>query len=103
SKPIPEGYKILALCESGYTYAFVYTSRIVPISGITKIAGLSETSSAVVHLAKTLPFETRPFNIDMDNYFSNIPLFNHLRGLNIGACGTVRINSAKFPKLLQQE
>lgn len=37
----------------------------------------------------------------MDNYFSNIPLFKHLRGLNIGACGTTRINSACFPDTLK--
>jgi hypothetical protein len=25
--PIPKGYKILAICEQGYTYVFMYTSR----------------------------------------------------------------------------
>ena len=29
-KPTPEGYKILALCQAGYTYSFLYTSRINP-------------------------------------------------------------------------
>ena len=28
NKPIPEGYKILSLCDAGYTYAFIFTSRI---------------------------------------------------------------------------
>ncbi|KAF9078876.1 hypothetical protein BGX23_006032, partial [Mortierella sp. AD031] len=37
----------------------------------------------------------------MDNYFSNIPLFTYLRQLQIGACGTVRVNSAGFPKRLK--
>ena len=37
----------------------------------------------------------------MDNYFSSIPLFSYLRKKNIGACGTVRTNSRKFPKELK--
>ncbi len=28
NKPIPEGYKILSLCDAGYIYAFIFTSRI---------------------------------------------------------------------------
>ncbi|CAB4425429.1 unnamed protein product [Rhizophagus irregularis] len=28
NKPIPEGYKILFLCDAGYTYSFIFTSRI---------------------------------------------------------------------------
>jgi hypothetical protein len=28
NKPIPEGYKILSLCDAKYTYAFFFTSRI---------------------------------------------------------------------------
>lgn len=38
----------------------------------------------------------------MDNYFSTIPLFSHLRQLGIGACGTTRPNASKklFPKAL---
>lgn len=99
-KPTPEGYKILALCDAGYTYSFLYTSRIKSIVGIKKIKQLTLTSSAVVHLANSLP-PSRTFNIYMDNYFSNVPLFTYLRGLKIGACGTVRINSTDYPKLLK--
>lgn len=102
-KPTPEGYKILALCQAGYTYSFLYTSRINSIIGVQKLDQLTPTASAVVQLAKTLPYQTRSFNLYMDNYFSNIPLFKHLRALNIGACGTVRINSAHFPCVLKVE
>ena len=28
NKPILKGYKILSLCDSGYTYTFIFTSRI---------------------------------------------------------------------------
>src|SRR6266498_4179168 len=37
----------------------------------------------------------------MDNFFSNINLFKFLRDRNIGACGTTRVNSTKFPKSLK--
>lgn len=30
NKPTPEGYKILSLCKSGYTYTFMFMSRIRP-------------------------------------------------------------------------
>ena len=28
NKPTSEGYKILSLCDAGYTYTFIFTSRI---------------------------------------------------------------------------
>lgn len=100
-KPTPEGYKIYAPCESGYTFSFLYYSRIKSVTGVPPIEGLNATSAAVVKLAKALPHTKYPFNIYMDNFFSNIPLFKHLRDLKIGACGTARINSRQFPASLK--
>ena len=100
NKPTPEGYKILALCEHGYTYDFLFESRKVKCPEVERVEGLSAIGSQVWHLVKGLP-ANRPFNVYMDNYFSSIPLFNHLRKHKIGACGTVRINSMKFPKELK--
>ena len=37
----------------------------------------------------------------MDNYFTSIPLFRYLQSKGIGACGTIRTNSARFPKQLK--
>jgi len=37
----------------------------------------------------------------MDNFFSSISLFKYLRENKIGACGTVRTNSANFPQILK--
>ncbi|CAB4422422.1 unnamed protein product [Rhizophagus irregularis] len=37
----------------------------------------------------------------MDNYFSSIKLFKYLHKKKIGACGTVRKNSANFPHILK--
>ena len=101
NKPTPEGYKIFALCEAGYTYSFLYSSCIHSNIGINNIQGLTATASAVVHLAQALPYQQHPFNIYMDNYFSNVPLFKYLCSLNIGACGTVCINSSRFPPQLK--
>jgi hypothetical protein len=51
---------------------------------------LSPTASAVLQLAKTLPYSTYEFSLFCDNLFSNVELFSQLRALNIGACGTAR-------------
>lgn len=103
NKPIPEGYKILALCEHGYTYAFMYTSRVAQFGGHDlpypgkEDLQLSPTSLAVFHLAIKLPYQQRRFLLFCDNYFSNVPLFQALRNYQITACGTVRPNSAEYP------
>jgi hypothetical protein len=99
-KPTPEGYKILALCEHGYTYDFLFTSRVEKTPASEPVRGLNAIGNQVWQLVKSLP-ANRAFNVYMDNYFSSIPLFKHLRDNNIGACGTVRTNSAKFPKELK--
>jgi hypothetical protein len=57
----------------------------------------------VVQLAQEgLPSQRNHYTIYMDNYFTTIPLFNHLRQLGIGSCGITRPNAPKklFPKAL---
>ena len=106
-KPIPLGYKILALSERGYTYDFLFTSRVESFSGLEnpenydKPIRLSPTSRAVLKMCLTLPYEVYSFTLFCDNYFSNIPLFQVLREYGIGACGTARPNSAEFPAPLK--
>jgi hypothetical protein len=100
NKPTPEGYKILSLCDAGYTFTFVFSSRIKENPNIEKISGLGKIGNEVVHLVKNLP-ANRAFNIYMDNYFTSISLFKYFRDRGIGACGTVRKNSAKFPRVLK--
>lgn len=114
SKPIPEGFKILALCGHGYTYSFMYTSRVDQFSGPRynlpqalpnpeegNNLHLSPTSHAVFSLATQLPYQQYRFLPFCDNYFSNIPLFQALRNYQIAACGTVRPTSAKYPRELK--
>ncbi|CAG8511819.1 6319_t:CDS:1, partial [Dentiscutata erythropus] len=102
NKPISEGYKIISLCEKGYTYIFVLESRVENNNEIPSISGLNKTGSLVSHLVIQLS-NSRAYNIYMDNYFASVPLFNYLRIKGYSACGTVRTNSAMFPKELKVE
>ena len=101
NKPVSEGFKIFALCDHGYTYDTLPTSRIHQNEEVKIVNGINYTGSIVLHLALKLPYRRKTFNIFMDNYFSSIPLFSYLRNKNIGACGTVRTNSKKFPEELK--
>ena len=101
NKPTPEGYKILSLCESDYTYTFMFCSRVTK-SNIDPIPNVNKISSEIYHLVKQLS-QKYAFNIYMDNFFSSITLFHFLREKGIGACGTVRTNTAKFPIILKKE
>ncbi|CAG8487097.1 13916_t:CDS:2, partial [Cetraspora pellucida] len=102
NKPTPEGYKIFSLCDAGYTWTFVFYSRVEKNSELEHINGINDTGCLVWHLAKQLSCG-KNFQIYMDNYFTSIPLFNFLRTNNLGACDTVRTNSSKFPKILKLE
>jgi hypothetical protein len=101
NKPTPEGYKILSLCDAGYTYTFIFTSRIQNHPEIQQVSDLTKVGNEVYYLVSQLPIENKSFNIYMDNYFSSIKLFKYLREKKIGACGTVRTNSANFPQILK--
>jgi len=100
NKPMPEGFKILSLCESGYTYTFLPTSR-VSSSDVPKVNGLNKVGCLVHYLITQLPYHRLSYNVYMDNYFSNVPLFQNLRQIGIGACGTVRKTASGFPKELK--
>jgi len=105
-KPIPRGYKMLALCDYGYTYAFLFTSNTEsfaePNSGLDcSPLRLSPTSRAIYQLATCLPFDQFSFTIYIDSYFTNIPLLTALRERRIGTCGTVRSTSAEYPAVFK--
>jgi len=98
SKPISCGYKILAICDAGYTIDWLYTSRIYSIDGLDKVAELTPTGSAIFQLCCSLeaPADHR-YIVYMDNAFTTIPLLRLLRSNSIGTCGTTRLNSADLP------
>src|SRR6266542_3515089 len=100
NKPTPEGYKIFSLCDAGYTYAFIYTSRIQSQPEVQPIPILNRVGNEVCHLVFQLP-KGKSFNIFMDNYFFSISLFKYLCDNKIGACGTIWTNSANFFQILK--
>ena len=62
--------------------------------------GFSPTTQVVCRLVFSLPFQSHQFNVYMDNYFTSIPLFQHLRDHGIGAAGTTRTKRHNFPSEL---
>src|SRR5262249_31999118 len=98
--PIPEGYKIFALCEAGYTYWFMWSSKKEKIGELIRIDGLTDTGSMVFQLAGQLS-KQQSHVIYLDNYFTSVPLFNKLRNEDIGACGTTRKHK-EFPGFLAE-
>ncbi|KAI3655789.1 hypothetical protein MP638_005583 [Amoeboaphelidium occidentale] len=99
--PISEGYKIFALCDSGFTYSFLFASSREKTLLEEDFTGeqLNETQKEVLTLSRTLP--KGHFDIYMDNYFTSVKLFSKLRSEGIGACGTVRASSGNFPPSLR--
>ena len=61
---------------------------------------LSQSSMVVLQLLKSLPTHLK-FKVFMNNFFTNSRLFKALKTLNIGACGTAKINSGYFLELVQ--
>ncbi|CAG8836381.1 19831_t:CDS:1, partial [Cetraspora pellucida] len=98
--PIPEGFKILSLCDAGYTYTFLSTSHIFT-NDVKKINSINQTGCLVLHLTEQLPYQQYSYNIYIDNYFSSVPLYQYLWQIGIGACGTVRKTASGFPKKLK--
>ena len=102
NKPVKEGYKIFALCSHGYTYGFVWYSSLVGLADVPRQSDLTPTSAGVLALAQLLP-PGHCWHLILDNYFTNIPLFERLLLLEIGAAGTTRVDAAGFPHCLKIE
>lgn len=58
SKPITEGYKVLALCDVGYTYNWIFASRSESFAELVLLEHLTPTASAVFQLTTALPYAT---------------------------------------------
>jgi len=103
SRPITEGYKVFALCDIGYTFDWIFASRVDSSSGLDLQKDLTPTGSTVFQLARSLPYTTGHFNIYMDNYFTSQQLLARLRDLGIGGCGTARVSRSAFPPELDNK
>ena len=122
-KPCPVGYNVLALCEAGYCYSFIFSSPITGFFNLpsptqqvleaerrkssdniitSMITSLSKTSRAVLYLMMQLPLDSF-FTLYCDNLFSNADLFYVLRYYGISACGTARSGSKKWSQLFRDK
>ena len=54
-KPIPCGFKVLALCDAGYTLNWLYTSRIDEIAGLRPRSDLTSTGSSSSFVTSSIP------------------------------------------------
>ena len=97
NKPIPQGYKVFALCCEGYLYDWIYWSTTAKMGDVAPVPGFCDTSSIVIRLAESLPYNRYPFIIFMDNFFSSVDLFARLRRMGIDACGTTRHTRRDVP------
>ena len=106
NKPIREGFKMQGLGDRSYIQHFLWYSRTEGISQkpsfkydlstnpYTRTAklvanlNLSNTASAVLQLAKTLPYTEFEFSLFNDNLFNKPELFRQLKALGIRACST---------------
>ena len=121
-KPCPVGYNVLALCEAGYLYDFIFSSPKTGYSGVpanptegvisttnpsdpfitAMIMDLKKTSRAVLFLMLQLPRHLF-FSLYCDNLFSNTDLFHILRYFGISAYDTARSNSKNWPQIFRDK
>ena len=87
NKLIKIGYKIFSLCEAGYTYYFMWSSKLDSYGELEKQPDLSLTELIVFQLAGQLLSDIL-YVLCMDNLFTRVSLLRRLRKIGIGACGT---------------
>ena len=75
NKLIDESYKVFYLADCGYVFDFCMASQLESIPRVETIDNFSRTSFTVLSLAISLPYKHYSFNIYMDNFFNNVPLF----------------------------
>lgn len=92
NKPHKRGYKIFCLADDmGMVYDFFpYTGKIEPVNN-PNVPDLNPSANSVLHLAECIP----PFKnhkLYFDNWFTSLPLIDHLASRGIWCTGTVRHN-----------
>ncbi|XP_066987389.1 piggyBac transposable element-derived protein 3-like [Macrobrachium rosenbergii] len=91
SKPHKYGYKFMVLADSqGMTYDFMpYTGKIDPVDD-QNVPDLGASANSVLHLAQVIPTDCNHL-LFFDNWFTSVPLMQHLSTRGIWCCGTVRV------------
>ncbi|XP_018015118.1 piggyBac transposable element-derived protein 3 [Hyalella azteca] len=90
NKPKKWAYKFFVLAdEKGMTYDFIpYNGRIKPVED-PDVPDLKPSSNSVLHLAQIIPSNVN-HHLFFDNWFTSLPLVDHLASRGIWSCGTVR-------------
>ena len=89
-KPAKWGYKIFILADSkGMVYDFMpYTGKIEPVNK-PDVQDLKPSSNSVLHLTESIPC-MKNHKLYFDNWFTSLPLIEHLACRGIWCCGTVQ-------------
>ena len=100
TKAADQGFKIYSICHENYLCYFLFTSKICKIAELKRIRGLTDSSSVVVQLCKSLPVDLG-YVVYTDNFFSCVKLFIALKELEIDACDTAKAGSDFSVSLLK--
>ena len=90
NKPKKWGYKLFVLAdEKGMMYDFIpYTGKIEPVED-PSVPDLKPSANSVLHLAQNISPDVNHL-LFFDNWFTSLPLMDHLASRGIWCCGTVR-------------
>jgi hypothetical protein len=90
SKPHKWGYKIFVLADTkGIIHDFIpYMGKNEPVDA-SNIPDFKPSGNIVLHIAQVIPLQMNHISY-IDNWFTSLPLMDHLASRRIWSCGTVR-------------
>ena len=91
NKPKRFGFKLFVLAShKSFMYDFIpYIGKILPVED-SAVPNIGASSNIVLHLAQNIP-AGRNHLLFFDNWFTSLPLLQHLASRAIWCCGTVRL------------
>ena len=100
-KTVKRGYKLWMIPDAvGYINKFdVYQGKFEQVSENMKLFGLGErvVLSMIDHL------HNNHHEVNLDNYFTSIPVFEDLKNVGVHACGTIKANRKFLPTHIKQD
>ena len=90
NKPKKLRYKFFLADSKGRTYDFIsYTGKIQPFDDPV-VPDLKSNANSLLHLPQAITFHHNHL-LYFNNWFTSIPLMNHLATREIWCCGTIRV------------